>query len=85
MQVHLCFPVVVAVPLQLQCSPGISLLLALLLCSRMSCLGLLSVLLSPSPPTPYQPVTVMSVEHGEPGAKLRNVHVSPPAWPAALG
>lgn len=56
MQVHLCFPVVAAVPLQLRRSPGIFLLLALLLCSWTGCLGLPSVVLSPRPPTPYQPV-----------------------------
>jgi len=85
MQVHLCFPVAVAVPLQLQHSPGISLLLALLLCSQTGCLGLPSVLLSPSSPTPYQPVTATSVENGEPGAELRSVYVCPPASPAASG
>lgn len=85
MQVHLCFPVVVAAPLQLRRSPGISLVLALLLRSRMGCLGLPSVLLSPGPPTPYQPVTTVSVENGEPGAELGSVYVSPPPCPAVAG
>lgn len=85
MQVHLCFPVVVAVPLQRRRSPGISLLLALLLRSQTGCLGLPSVLLSPSPPTPYQPVTATSMENGEPGVELGSVYVSPPACLAALG
>lgn len=37
--------------------------------------GSLSVLLSPSPHTPYQPVTAMSVENRDPGAELRGVCV----------